>query len=108
MFIAMSHVTCDAEYTDRFPQLATTVARELDDESGFIRAQILKPVTETGRSTYIVMSCWEKQEDFERFLDTHMVRNGPLRAFIGVNEARRAGKPLPITSETETYEVVAI
>jgi heme oxygenase (mycobilin-producing) len=107
MFVAMNRITCIEEYKERFESLLTTRVREVDKESGFIQAQILRPVTQKGGSTYIVMTYWERQEDFHRWVKTGAFHRGHERGFADIQKARQEGKPVPMTSEMETYEVFA-
>lgn len=108
MFVAMNRITCRAEYADRFEYLLTTRAREVDKEDGFLEAHILRPAVEKQGLTYVVMTYWDKQESFERWVKTGAFHKGHERGFADIRKAREEGKPVPMTSEMETYEVFAL
>lgn len=105
MFIAMNRITVQPDYTDRFEYLFSTRAREVDQEQGFIDAKILKPMKDG--QPYIVMTTWETQDDFDRWVKTGAFLKGHNRGFADMDMARKDGRTMPMSSDVETYEVFA-
>lgn len=105
MFVAMNRLTVRDDYVERFEHLFRTRAREVDREEGFIDVKILRP-TQAGKP-YIVMSFWEREADFQRWVSSGAYTKGHNRAFADMHEARETGGPMPMSSDMETFEVFA-
>lgn len=103
MFIAMNRITCTVEYRDRFEEMFRTRAREVDNMPGFIEAKILRPLAE--EQPYIIMTYWDKKEDFDAWVGSEAFKLGHTRGFEDIAKARKEGKHPPITSDMEQYEV---
>ncbi len=105
MFIAMNRITPLPEYVERFEELFRTRARQVDSMTGFKEAKILRPLEPN--QPFIVMTYWDKRADFEEWLKTGEFMRGHARGFEDMHKAREEGKPLPMQSNMELYEVFA-
>ena len=105
MFVAMNRITVQPDYVERFEYLFSTRAKEVDSEQGFREAQILRPRKEG--LPYIVMTYWDSEEDFNRWVETGAFMKGHTRGFGDMDKARQEGKQMPMHSDVETFEVFA-
>ena len=105
MFVAMNRITVTPEYVEKFEWMFQTRAGEVDKEKGFLEAKILRPKKDG--QPYIVMTYWESEADFNQWVESGAYMKGHSRAFGDMNKAREEGKPMPMHSAVETYEVFA-
>lgn len=105
MFVAMNRISVRDDYKDRFEELFQTRAREVDREQGFLDARILRPLTQ--QQPYIVMTTWESKEHFDHWVESGAYRKGHSRGFEDMKKAREEGRPMPMSSDMELYEVFA-
>lgn len=103
MFIAMNRITCTPEYAERFEHLFASRAREVDKMEGFHWVKVLRPKQEG--KPYIVMSAWDKQEQFDAWRKSDAFTAGHKRGFQDVSDAKKSGERPPMTSDMELYEV---
>ncbi len=78
MFVVMNRIPVNAEYAEQFEERFRTRAGEVDKMQGFIRNQVLRPVT--GEDPYIVMTFWDSKEDFEAWVDSDAFKKGHARS----------------------------
>ena len=105
MFVAMNRITCQPEYVERFEQLFATRAGQVDTMPGFQSFHLLRPIKASG--PYIVMTFWDKKEDFESWMHSSQFTAGHSRGFADVDSARKAGTTPPMVSNMELYEKMA-
>lgn len=105
MFIAMNRIEVRDNYIERFEELFRTRAREVDQEPGLLQVRILKPVKK--ELPYIVMSYWEKEENFNQWVESGAFHKGHSRAFADMKKAREEGRPMPMKSSMEGYLILA-
>ncbi len=98
MFVAMNRILVNSEYQEQFEERFANRMREVDKMKGFVRNQVLRPVTPD--DPYIVLTMWESKEDFESWINSDAFQKGhahsgtlPKEAFLG-------------RSKLETFEVV--
>jgi len=103
MFIAMNRIACQPDYIERFEEMFRTRAREVDTMPGFHEAKILRPLQED--KPYIIMTIWDKKENFEEWMKSGQFARGHARGFADIEKARQEGKPAPVHSDMELYEV---
>jgi heme oxygenase (mycobilin-producing) len=88
MFVVMNRILVNPEYAEQFEERFRSRAGEVDKMKGFIRNQVLRPVTP--ENPYIVMTFWESKENFESWVNSDAFKRGhsksgtlPAEAFIG-------------------------
>ena len=99
MFVMINRMTVPEKWRNRFEEVFKTRKKAVDRRPGFIKAEILKPL-EGG--AYLVMTHWEKKEDFEAWVGSQEYREGHQR----VKEFTENGKSV-LTSKVEIFEVLA-
>ena len=99
MFVMMNRMQVPKEWQLRFEEVFKDRAKAVDRRPGFIKAEILKPMQ---GDTYVVMTHWEKKEDFEAWVGSKEYKEGHQR----VGEFKENGK-MVLTSQVEMYEVFA-
>ena len=99
MFVMMNQMQVPEKFRARFEEVFRDRKKAVDRRPGFIKAEILKP--EKG-DTYIVMTHWERKEDFLAWVGSQEYKEGHQR----VAEFKENGK-IALTSKVETYEVIA-
>jgi heme oxygenase (mycobilin-producing) len=102
MFVAMNRITCRPEYIERFESLFSTRAREVDTRPGFQSFHLLRPLKKN--QPYIVMTFWDRKEDFESWMHSGEFTKGHSRGFADLDQARKEGSESPMTSNMELYE----
>lgn len=101
--MAMNRISCQADYGERFEELFRTRAGEVDTMPGFQSFHLLRPLKDG--QPYIVMTFWDRREDFESWMKSGQFTRGHSRGFADIDAARREGKPAPVKSLMELYEV---
>ena len=86
MFIVANRVPVAAGWEAEFEQRFRNRAGQIDKQPGFIRMQVLKPVSEG--APYIVLTTWENREAFEAWVggeDFRLAHSHPMpkEAFSG-------------------------
>lgn len=104
MFAAINYISCQADYQARFEQLFTTRARAIDRMPGFKYMRVLKPM-KSGEA-YLVISFWEREEDFMAWTKSPEFAEGHRRGFADLRAAQAEGKAAPMKSEFRTYTVL--
>ena len=99
MFVMMNQMQVPEKFRARFEEVFRDRKKAVDRRPGFIKAEILKP--EKG-DTYIVMTHWERKEDFLAWVGSQEYKEGHQR----VAEFKENGK-IARASKVETYEVIA-
>lgn len=104
-FVAINYITCRPDYRGRFEELFGTRAGAIDRMPGFIEMQVLKPNEED--DSYLIVSHWETEDAFKTWTTSPEFIEGHKRGFADLKKAKEEGKPMPMTSEFKTYEVIA-
>jgi len=102
MFVAMNRISCSPDYVERFEQLFGSRAKEVDTMPGFQSFHMLRPLQTD--QPYIIMTFWDRKEDFEAWMRSGQFTKGHSREFADIDAARKEGKPAPVISKMETYE----
>ncbi len=79
MFVSMNRFTIDPKYWDAFEARFQQRAGLVDQEPGFIRNSILRPVKGTSEQ-HIVMTLWESREAFEAWTQSEAFRTAHANA----------------------------
>lgn len=104
-FVAINYITCTPEYRERFEYLFGTRAAAIDTLPGFIDMYVLKPANES--DAYLVISHWNDETSFQQWTKSEVFLQGHKRGFEDLAKAKAEGKPLPMTSDFKTYEIIA-
>lgn len=104
-FVAINYINCTPEYRERFEYLFGTRAKAIDLLPGFIDMQVLKPAKEG--EAYLVVSYWENEESFKTWTRSEAFLEGHKRGFADIAQAKQEGKPVPMTSDFKTYQIIA-
>ena len=99
----MNRIACQPDYIERFEEMFRTRAREVDTMPGFQEAKILRPLKEG--QPYIIMTYWDNQSNFEEWMKSGAFTRGHSRGFADMETARKEGRPVPLKSDMELYEV---
>ncbi|HES58474.1 MAG TPA: antibiotic biosynthesis monooxygenase [Firmicutes bacterium] len=105
-FVAINYITCKDDYRERFEQLFATRARAIDRMPGFISFELLKPEQDGG--PYLIVSHWEKRENFEHWTSSEEFVEGHKRGFADLKRYKEEGREPPLKSDFKTYEVIAL
>jgi heme-degrading monooxygenase HmoA len=105
MFAAINYISCKEEYKERFEELFRTRARAIDTMPGFKFMNVLQPVD--GISDYLIVSFWEKEENFKSWTGSKAFIDGHKRGFEDIAEAKASGKEPPMKSVFKTYRVIS-
>ena len=89
MFVANNYISCQDSYTERFEQLFSTRAKAIDKMPGFIDMMVLKP--SDAKEEYLIVSHWEKEQDFKDWTGSPAFIDGHKRRFDDVRIARVYG-----------------
>lgn len=103
-FVAINTITCKAHYRDRFECLFCSRVRAIDEMSGFLGMQVLKPGSED--EPYLVVSYWESEAQFEAWVGSEEFHRGHARAFEDLRAAKERGEEPPMSSTFRTYAVL--
>ncbi len=104
-FVAINYINCNPEYKDRFEELFASRAHAIDTMPGFVDMQVLRPAKEG--DAYLIVSFWENENAFKTWTSSPAFLEGHKRGFADIAEAKAAGKPVPMTSDFKTYEIIA-
>jgi heme-degrading monooxygenase HmoA len=104
-FVAINTIHCRPEYVSRFKELFTTRAHAIDRLPGFQGMFVLEP--KTGDDAYLVVSQWDREEDFKAWTESPEFVEGHRRAFEDMKRAKERGDDAPMHSRFATYSVLA-
>jgi len=104
-FVAINYITCNDEYRKRFEELFATRAHAIDRMPGFLSFELLEP--DEDDNTYLIMSHWEKREDFENWTSSEEFVEGHKRGFADLKQYKDEGREPPMKSAFKTYSVIA-
>lgn len=104
-FVAVNYINCTPEYRERFEHLFGTRAEAIDTMPGFIEMHVLRPGKE--EDTYLVVSYWETEEAFKTWTKSPEFLEGHKRGFQDIAKAKEEGRPMPMSSDFKTYEIIA-
>jgi heme-degrading monooxygenase HmoA len=79
MFVVNNRVWVKPEYYEMFEERFSKRAGQIDKQDGFVRMQILKPVSE--QSPYVVSTMWESKSAFEQWVgseDFKLAHQNPM------------------------------
>lgn len=105
-FVAINYINCNPDYTERFEQLFATRAHAIDTMPGFVEMKVLRPAKEG--DAYLIVSFWENENAFKTWTLSPAFLEGHKRGFADITKARAEGRPVPMTSDFKTYEVIAL
>lgn len=104
-FVAVNYINCNSDYAERFEELFGNRAHAIDTMPGFVDMQVLRP-SKPG-DAYLIVSFWENETAFKTWTGSPAFIEGHKRGFADIAAAKAAGKPVPMTSDFKTYEVIA-
>lgn len=104
-FTAINYITCKEDYTERFETLFKNRAGMIDHNKGFRNMHVLKP--SKAEDPYLIVSYWDKEEDFVAWTKSESFIQGHKRGFADVKKAIENGEEPPMKSDFKTYEVIA-
>ena len=94
MFVVMNRFPVNPEYAEQFEARLRNRPRQVDQQQGFIQAQLLRPGQPDG--VYIVLTVWESKAAFEAwvkadtFTEKHAGRRVlPPDVFRGPNQVEK-------------------
>jgi len=99
MFVMINRMTVPEKWRGHFEEVFKTRKKAVDRRPGFIKAEILKPVE---GEAYLVVTHWEKKEDFHAWVGSPEYREGHQR----VKDFMENGRSV-LTSKVEIFEVLA-
>ena len=103
-FVAVNYIHCEPEYRPRFETLFRSRAHAIESSPGFLGMRVLRPEREGG--DYLVVSHWTDRAAFDAWRTSPSFLEGHRRGFEDVRRAREEGRPAPMTSRFETYDVL--
>mgnify|MGYP003577017011 CR=1 FL=1 len=104
-FVAVNYIDCTPEYRERFEELFGTRAKAIDLMPGFLEMHVLKPAKEG--DAYLIVSYWETETAFKDWTKSEAFLEGHKRGFADLAQAKAEGRPMPMTSNFKTYEIIA-
>ncbi len=104
-FVAVNYINCTPEYRERFETLFGSRAHAIDTMPGFIEMHVLRPDTEG--DNYLIVSYWENETAFKDWTKSEAFIEGHKRGFADLAKAKEEGRPMPMTSDFKTYEIIA-
>ena len=105
-FVAINYITCNDDYRARFEELFATRAHAIDRMPGFISFELLKPNEDD--NTYLIVSHWEREADFQRWTSSEEFVEGHRRGFADLKRYKDEGREPPMKSDFKTYDVIAL
>ena len=98
MFIVMNRFPVNPDYAGQFERRIANRPRQVEQQPGFIRAQLLRP--DQPNLPYIVLTVWQTRADFEAWVKTpdFMARHAGPRTL--------GGEVLSGPNQVETFEVI--
>ena len=79
MFVTMNRFTIDPAHREAFETRFNQRAGLVDNEPGFIRNELLRPVDNSSEQ-HIVFTMWESKQDFENWARSESFRKAHERA----------------------------
>ena len=79
MFVVANRVPVAAGWEKEFEQRFQNRAGQIDKQAGFVRMQVLKPVSDD--APYIVLTTWESREAFDAWVgsdDFKLAHSNPM------------------------------
>ena len=104
-FVAINYITCQPDFAERFEYLFSTRAGEIDKMEGFKYMEVLRPASEG--KPYLIVSHWEAEEHFKAWTKSEAFLKGHRRGFEDIQKAKEEGRTPPMTSDFQTYTVIA-
>lgn len=104
-YVAINYISCTPEYVERFEELFTHRAGEIDKLNGFRNMHVLKP--NTPNEDYLIVSYWDTEEDFKTWTQSDAFIKGHKRGFADIKKAKDEGKEAPMRSSFKTYEILS-
>jgi heme oxygenase (mycobilin-producing) len=88
-FVVANRVYVTAEWADRFEERFRHRAGQIEMQSGFVRMEILRPISEG--SPYVVLTSWQDKQAFENWVGSEDFKRAhqnplPKEAFIREGE----------------------
>ena len=68
MFVVANRIFVAPDYAEEFERRFRERAGEVEKQPGFVRLQILRPVSE--ETPYVVLTTWERPEDFQAWVES--------------------------------------
>lgn len=104
-FVAINYISCQPDYRARFEQLFATRAGAIDRMPGFRHLHVLRPAADD--QPYLVVSYWASEADFKAWMGSPEFLEGHKRGFDDIRRAKEEGRTPPMTSQFQTYAVIA-
>ena len=104
-FVAINYIDCEPHYIERFEQLFATRAHAIDRLPGFRQMQVLKP--KDGEGSYLVISYWDSEAEFQAWTRSPEFHEGHKRAFSDLAKAKEEGNASPMRSSFKVYNVIS-
>jgi heme-degrading monooxygenase HmoA len=104
-FVAINYISCTAEFRPRFEELFATRAGAIDTMPGFINMHVLRPARD--EDSYLIVSYWETEAAFKGWMGSEAFQQGHRRGFEELAKAKAEGRPMPMTSDFKTYQVIS-
>lgn len=98
MFVVMNRIAVNPAYAEQFEERFRNRAGEVDKMKGFVRNQVLRPVSQD--DPYIVMTFWQSRKDFDAWVNSDAFQKGHARSGTLPPEAFRG------RSKLESFEVI--
>jgi len=103
-FVAINYIDCKPEYKERFEELFSTRAKQIDTMPGFIEMEVLRP--QKDGESYLIVSHWDNEEAFKGWTRSETFIEGHKRGFADIAKAKAEGKEPPMKSDFKTYEII--
>lgn len=103
-FVAINFIDCKPEYQNRFEELFSTRAKQIDTMPGFIEMEVLKPQKEG--DAYLIVSHWDNEDCFKGWTKSETFIEGHKRGFADLAKAKAEGKEAPMKSDFKTYKII--
>lgn len=104
-FVAINYINCSPEYKDRFEELFGSRAKAIDTMPGFIEMHVLRPGKQ--EDAYLIVSYWDTEDAFKGWTKSEAFIEGHKRGFADLAKAKAEGRPVPMSSDFKTYEIIA-
>lgn len=103
-FVAVNYISCTEDYRTRFEELFSTRAHAIDTMPGFVNMHVLRPLK--AGDSYLIVSYWENENAFKDWMKSEAFIKGHRRGFEDIAIAKAEGRPVPLTSDFKTYQVI--
>lgn len=104
-YVAINYITCKEHYKPRFEELFASRKGAIDNMSGFIHMEVLKPAG--AEDAYLIVSHWENEESFKTWTKSEAFLEGHKRGFEDLKKAKENGEEAPMSSSFKTYNVIS-